>query len=149
MSVSYDVFTGAFLQKVSEFEFIKLQEENRVELIDGDIKRALASFKKISTYDFISSADDETREFNIEIEEGDLDEIADIVSEGMVVQWLKPYVYKQEILELHLNTKDYSTYSPAELLKQVGGAYARAQKDFTQMLREYSYNHGDLTVLHL
>jgi len=67
----------------------------------------------------------------------------------MVVQWLKPYVYKQELLENVLNTKDFSTYSPAELLLRVGNAYAKAQKDYLNMIREYSFNHGDLTDLHL
>lgn len=148
MSVSYDVFTGAFLSKISEFEFIKLQEENRVAIIDGYMKRALSAFKS-SNYGFLSSANDDTREFDVDVDAGDLYEIADIVSEGMVVQWLKPYVNKQEILELHLNTRDYSTYSPAELLKQVAGVYSKAQRDFTQMVRDYSFHHGDVTVLHL
>ena len=79
----------------------------------------------------------------------DLDEIVDIVSEGMLVQWMKPFVYKQEGLENVLNTKDFTTYSPAELLMRIGNAYNAAQKDFTNMMREYSYNHGDLTDLHL
>ena len=67
----------------------------------------------------------------------------------MLVQWLKPFVYKQELLENVLNTKDFTTYSPAELLMRVGNAYSKAQKDYTQKIREYSFNHGDLTDLHL
>ena len=53
------------------------------------------------------------------------------------------------VLENVLNTKDFSTYSPAELLMRVGNAYAKVQKDYTNMIREYSYNHGDLSDLHL
>ena len=67
----------------------------------------------------------------------------------MLVQWLKPYVYKQEILSNVLNSRDWTTYSPAEILMRVGNAYKKAQDDYTQMIREYSYNHGDLTGLHL
>lgn len=85
----------------------------------------------------------------MEIDDGDLDEIVDIVSEGMLAQWLKPYTYKQDNLENVLNTKDFTTYSPSELLMRISNAYAAAQKDFTNMMREYSYNHGDLTDLHL
>jgi hypothetical protein len=48
-----------------------------------------------------------------------------------------------------MNTRDYSMYSPAELLMRVGNAYQKAQRDYTQMIREYSYNHGDLSDLHL
>ena len=32
---------------------------------------------------------------------------------------------------------------------RVGNAYAKVQRDYTQMIREYSYNHGDLTKLHV
>ena len=80
---------------------------------------------------------------------GELDEIADIVSEGMVVQWMKPYTYKQENLENMLNTADFSAYSPAELLKRVVNAYDMCRDHFIQAVREYSYRHGDLTDLHL
>ena len=118
-------------------------------LIDGYMKRAIASFRKICKYDLSTTGDDIIREFDVDIPDEDLDEIADIVSEGMLVQWMKPYTYKQESLESVLNTKDFTTYSPAELLMRIGNAYAAARKDFTNMMREYSYNHGDLTDLHL
>ena len=113
------------------------------------MKRAIASFRKICKYDLSTTGDDIIREFDVDIPDEDLDEIADIVSEGMLVQWMKPYTYKQESLESVLNTKDFTTYSPAELLMRIGNAYASARKDFTNMMREYSYNHGDLTDLHL
>lgn len=148
MSISYDAVAGAFLQKITEFQFIQLPEENRTEIIDGYMKRTISSFKRICIYD-LTLIDETTREFSDEFKEEDVDEIIDIISEGMVVQWLKPYVYKQELLENALNTRDFTTYSPAELLRRVGDAYTKAQKDYTQMIREYSYNHGDLTVLHL
>lgn len=148
MSISYDEIVGAFLLKITEFEFIQLPEENRVEIVDGYMKRTISSFKRICKYD-LTLTDEINREFSDDFEEDDIDEIIDIISEGMVVQWLKPYVYKQELLESTLNTRDFTAYSPAELLRRVGDAYTKAQKDYIQMVREYSYNHGDLTVLHL
>lgn len=149
MSVPYDMFTSAFLSKICEFEFIKLEDEDRTAIIDGYLKRAVTAFKKNCKYDICGSMNDVDREFSIDIADSDIDEIVEIVSEGMLIQWLKPYVYRQEILENALNTRDFTTYSPAELLLRIGNAYAKAQKDYTQMIREYSYNHGDLKSLHL
>lgn len=149
MSISYDVFTGAFLSKISEFEFINMPDVDRIEFVDGFMKRAISNFKKNCQYDLTGSANDTKRCFEIDINNEDIDELVDIISEGMVVQWLKPYVYKQELLENILNTKDFTTYSPAELLMRVGNAYSKAQADYTQMIREYSYNHGDLSDLHI
>ena len=149
MSVSYDVFVGAFLSKITEFDLVNLTDVEREETVDGYMKRAISAFKKNCKYDLVTTSKDESREFDVDINDDSLDEIVDIVSEGMVVQWLKPYVYKQELLENTLNMRDFSTYSPAELLMRIGNAFAKAQKDYTQMIREYSYNHGDLSELHL
>lgn len=150
MNVSYDTFIGAFLSKITEYEFVHLDEETLNEVVTGYMKRAIVGFAPVCKYDFVSTADDTAREFVIDdLDENHLDEIADIISEGMVVQWLKPYVYRQELLTNAMNTRDFTTYSPAELLRRVGDAYKQARKDYTQMVREYSYNHGDLTKLHL
>lgn len=149
MSVPFDSFTEAFLDKITEYDFLKLDIDDRTAIIDGYMKRAISAFRKNCKYDFSSTADYVAREFAVDVNQSDIDELIDIISEGMVVHWLKPYTYKQELLENALNTRDYTTYSPAELLLRVGNAYAKVQKDYTQMVREYSYNHGDLTDLHL
>jgi hypothetical protein len=149
MSIPYDIFIGAFLNKISEYELLQLEDNTRTEVVDGYLRRAVTAFKKNCKYDFFTTRDDDSREFLTDIPDEDLDELVDIISEGMLVQWLKPYVYQQELLQNVLNTRDFTQYSPAELLMRVGNAYAKAQKDYTQMIREYSYNHGDLTDLHI
>lgn len=149
MSVSYDVFTGAFLSKVSEFELLQLNVNTRTEIVDGYMKRALSAFRKNCKCDLFTTGDDTLRVFDVDITTEDLDELADIVSDGMVVQWLKPYLCQQELLQQTLNTRDYTTYSPAELLSRIGAAYNKARKDYIQSIREYSFNHGDLTDLHI
>lgn len=148
MSVSYDVFTGPFLSKVTEYNFIQLDPYDRNRTVDGYMHRACAQFNHVCQYD-LSSFDDNVREFLIDIQEEDLDEIADIVSEGMLVQWFKPYYYRADNLENILNTSDFSSYSPAELLYRITEAYNTAKKDFNNMMKEYSYNHGDLSDLSL
>ena len=149
MSVPYDKFTEAFLAKITEYDFVNMKDFERNNLIDGYMKRAIAAFRHINPYDLSSTADDNIREFNVDIPAEEIDERVDIISEGMLAQWMKPYTYKQENLEMALNTRDFTTYSPAELLNRISSAYAKVQKDFVSMMREYSYNHGDLTDLYL
>lgn len=148
MSVSYDVFSGAFLSKVTEYDF-PIGSYERNEIVDGYMRRAISEFKKICKHNFSTTGDDILREFDVEISTEDLEEIANIISEGMLVQWMKPYVFRQENLENVLNTRDFSSYSPAELLLRIRDTYAMVQRNFTNMMREYSYNHGDLSDLHL
>jgi hypothetical protein len=148
MGVSYDVFTEMFLDKVEEYDF-PLTEDERNSQVDGYMRRAISAFRFVCKYDLSATGDDEAREFAVEIPGGDLVEIADIVSDGMLLQWMKPYVNKGENLENVLNTRDYTSYSPAELILRITGSYKQLQKDFIQSIREYSFNHNDLTVLHI
>ncbi len=148
MSVPYDLFTGAFLSKITEYNFIQLDDFDRRVIVDGYMKRALSKFNKVCKYD-ITSYDDTLRKLTTDVPDDEIDEIVDIVSEGMLEQWMKPYVYRQENLENALNTRDFTTYSPAELLLRISNAYAKVQKDYTNMIREYTYSHGDLSDLHL
>lgn len=148
MSVSYNLFTAAFLGKVTEYDFIKLDDYDRNSVVDGYMKRACAQFNKICKYDLVTG-DDALRELQTTIPDDEIDEIVDIVSEGMMVQWMKPYFYRADNLENVLNTSDFSQYSPAELLYRITNAYNTSKRDFTNMMREYSYNHGDLSDLSL
>lgn len=148
MAVPYDLFSEAYLAKVTEYGFPE-RDYVKNSMVDGYMKRAIAAFKSICPYDFSGTADDAIREFDVEISGGDLDEIVDIISEGMVVQWLKPYLYRQEVLENLLNTKDFTSYSPAELLYRVRETHKEASANFVNMMREYSYRHNDLSELHI
>lgn len=147
MGLSYDVLTWSFLSKISEYEFAEMGSQQRTDIVDGYMRRAVAKFRSTCRFDF-GEANDETREFSAEIQEDIKEEVADIISDGMVVEWLKPFVNQQDNWQLLLNTRDFTSHSPAELLFRVRGAYDSARKEFTNKMREFSYSHGDLTDLH-
>ena len=149
MTVNYDEFTEAFLLKMVDFDFLRFPEEDRQVIADRYMKLACAKFAEVCKYD-IANGDDDAREFTLDgVTESEVDEILDIVSEGMLMYWMKPMMYKQENLELMLNNVDFTSYSPAELTKQVKAVYTDCRDHFTNMVNEYSYRHGDLTDLHL
>lgn len=148
MDTSYDIFTQAFLRKIDEYDLLNLPFENSQSITDGYFRTACSQFNKICLYN-LTNRDEDMRCFNYEFSSDDIDEIVDIISEGMVVQWLKPLFYKQENYENILNTTDYSGYSPAELLKRVTEAYEKSQRDFKNKMKDYSYDHGDLSGWHL
>ena len=150
MVVSYDAFTEAFLNKITEYTFCRLPQENRQAIVDGYMKRVCSQFSEVCKYG-IGDGDDNTRTIDLgeTITNNELHEIIDIVSDGMVVQWFKQYFYKQENLENMITTSDYSRYSPAELTYRITNAYKICRREFITRVREYSYRHGDLTDLYL
>lgn len=156
MVVSYDEFTTVFLDKIREYEFLSMEDEVRTEIIDGYMIRAFTEFKKNLHYNFLGFADNVNRQFDFsnepqEVQDklaDDLTEIVNIVTDGMCLQWMKPYKNSQENLENVLNTRDFTLYSPAELLKQVRTTYKSLSDEYKQEIREYSFNHMDLEELH-
>ena len=148
MATPYDIFEGAFLSKITEYDFLQIDPYDRNGSIDSYMKRSAAQFNKVCKYELLTF-DDAVRELAVDIPDVDLVEIVDIVATGMVVQWLQPYMFKSENLENILNTADYSMYSPAELLLRVREVYQMAQRDFKNMIKDYSYDHGDLSNLAL
>lgn len=148
MTISYDSFASVFLSKVTSYKFLRLTETNRTAEIDGYMKRACSQFGKICKFDIVNG-DDEKREFVIDnISDAELNTIIDIVTDGMIVQWMKPYIYAGDNLKNMINTTDFSAYSPAELLHRIKDAYTMCDHDYTRAMREYSYSHGDLTDLY-
>lgn len=152
MLISYDTFTSAFLAKLTEYDFIRVPEPMRHELVDGYMKRACAKFSEVCKYD-IANGDDDVRAFVLgddgkDISSSELHEIVDIVSLGMLVQWFTQQYYNQENMKNMLNTSDFSHYSPSELLYRMTSAFEMCKSDFENAIREYSYRHGDLTSLH-
>lgn len=149
MNVSFDEFTKAFLLKITEYKFLMLEQVHREEICDSYMKHACAKFSEVCVYN-LTDYDEEGRFYVLDgASNMERDEIVDIVSDGMVYQWLSQHMFKQENLENMLTTGDYSAYSPAELTYRITNAYEKCGRKFTNAIREYSFRHGDLTNLHL
>ena len=142
--ISYDRFAQAFLSKISDYNLAMLEGYQQRDLTDRFLHSACASFARLCKYDLTAAAfDDSTRTLMTDIPEHDLGEIIDIISTGMVVEWMNTYLYRQENLQNVLNTTDFHGFSPAELLKQVRAAHKHASDNFAAAMRRYSFDHAD------
>ncbi len=141
----YKAFIDTFLDKISDYKLLNYEDYLVDELAVGYMKRVCTKFDKICQADLSQQDDNEYAFLSDEID----DEIIDIVTDGMVVEWLRQYVNNSDNLENILNTKDFTMYSSKNLLAEIKSLYQDEQKAFTNSMREYSYNHGDLSSLHL
>ncbi len=141
----YKAFIDTFLDKISDYKLLNYEYYLVDELAVGYMKRVCTKFDKICQADLSQQDDNEYAFLSDEID----DEIIDIVTDGMVVEWLRQYVNNSDNLENILNTKDFTMYSSKNLLAEIKSLYQDEQKAFTNSMREYSYNHGDLSNLHL
>ena len=141
----YKAFIDTFLDKISDYKLLNYEDYLVDEIAVGYMKRVCTKFDKICQADLSQQDDNEYAFLSDEID----DEIIDIVTDGMVVEWLRQYVNNSDNLENILNTKDFTMYSSKNLLAEIKSLYQDEQKAFTNSMREYSYNHGDLSNLHL
>lgn len=140
MATDFSVVYGSFLSKVTDTDLSDMTEENANSVMSDLLKQATVKFSEsckkdlsdVTTTGFVSDLDDYE---------------VDILSELMVESWYKPHVNYTDLLRNKLSTKDFTTFSPANLQKENRESYELAHKRARSMINEYSFrmnNIGDL-----
>ena len=140
MATDFSVVYGSFLSKVTDTDLSDMTEEDANSVMSDLLKQATVKFSEsckkdlsdVTTTGFVSDLDD------YEI---------DILSELMVEAWYKPRINYTDLLRNKLSTKDFTTFSPANLQKENRESYELAHKRARSMINEYSFrmnNIGDL-----
>lgn len=131
----------AFLRKISDYELPQLSEALESEFLNGYLESAIArSWRSLKHIDFSKSD-----ELKFE-DDFDLDAI-DILSEWMVMFWLEPFINNSDNLKLNLNTKDFNTISPANLLEKMSNRYELCRKHAISLMNKYSFMISELERL--
>ena len=126
----FDDVIALFLSKVTTFEeFSNLNEEEFNEEMAIYIKTAMAKF--INKNDI--EANYEARTFSRTLT--DLEQ--EIISLGMVLAWITPKVNSIELMKPMLSSKDYTTFSQANHLKELKDTKADAEGDFHYWINRY------------
>lgn len=142
MATPYSDVINVFLGKITDYDLPKFTDLEQIEIIFGFIKSACVKFKRVCLID-LYDRDEDLQEFNQDLD----DEIIDILSELMLVEWLKPKVLSSENLKNCLNTKDYSMFSPANILKEAKDTLKMCKDESTKLINNYSFANADFTKL--
>ena len=140
MATDFSVVYGSFLSKVTDTDLSDMTEEDANSVMSDLLKQATVKFSESCKKDL---SDVTATGF-----ESDLDDYeVDILSELMVEAWYKPHINYTDLLRNKLSTKDFTTFSPANLQKENRESYELAHKRARSMINEYSFrmnNIGDL-----
>lgn len=131
-----------FLFRIRCYEFMNYLPEELDQMIDSYLKTSVGHFLRWCKTDLTIQHDEENNEFSFV---GNLsEEEVDILATGMMVEWIKPYLYKSENFKNSMNTKDYSYFSPANLLKEIRDTYTNLKTEFDNKIVLYTYHNNDL-----
>ena len=142
-NTNYETVFAEFKDKITDPDLITFAEDLQTEMLVAYMKKAIGKCKRVVKTVDLNNRDDELMEFGVELP----DEVMDIITEWMTVFWLQPFVNNIENLKNNLSTKDFSVFSPANLLEKIGDRYDIARKHARSLTNEYSYIIADMKEL--
>lgn len=142
MATPYSTVHEAFLNKISDYDILKLLTIDREQILDRFLISACTQFKRVCKID-LTDRDDTLRQFNSQLD----DDTIEILAMGECFYWVNPKVLNTENLKNALNTKDFQQYSPANLLNQLQTLRNTLSKEFKQAIINYSYANADISKL--
>jgi hypothetical protein len=134
---AYTTIYNSFLDKVNDYDLADMTAELAQTSMRGWLNQAVVRFLESCKKDLT-----QTEEGGF-TEDLDLMEI-DILTEGMVEAWLKPIRNNLDLLRNALSTKDFTTFSSANLLDKVNDTYSMAHANFLSRIKEYSFIRNDV-----
>ena len=142
MPTSFDEIYKRFLAKIADYEMLEYGEATLEEYLLDLLTASIDDFSELCKQD-ISTADLSLSMFYVTLTQRE----KDILALGMVVHWIRPKVYNSDMLRNVLNTKDYSVYSPANLLEKMTDLLEKTETELDQKMKMYSYRNEDMASL--
>ncbi len=155
MATTYYHIYEEFLDKITDPDLLLLtedaQEETKRAYLEYAVRKCAMYVSPrfdLSKRTVIGGANPATYGWEFEAFEEDLDDnVIVMLTEYMVEAWLKPYVNNADLLRLHMNTKDFNTTSPANLVEKIGARYDEARRRARSLRNEYTYIINSVTDL--
>lgn len=143
ISSSYEDIHSILLGKIRDFDLLDLSfdefdglmtEKARSVFANPNFRGAFKSFEineeiRTITYELMSSVDDDYDKMFVE----------EVVAEGLIVQWLRPYVNNGVILNQFVGTAREKYYSQANHLAQIEERLHQAELSFDRLLTTHGY----------
>lgn len=131
-----DVYDRA-LSKMREYIFLDMENEQVYSVLSVFLKGAVSEFSRI--------CEDNLEEVTEEGFIADLsEECIEILASGIVFYWTTAYVADADKWRNLLGTKDYSVFSPANILSVTRDTRNNFELEFKDKMNRYSFIHGDL-----
>lgn len=142
MATKFEEIYARYRGRVLNYDMLGLEELMAEEYEKNLLMLSISDFSDICLKD-LSDFDDESCEFNVSLS----DKEVNILSLGMVQHFLEPYVYNTDALQNSISTKDFTFYSPANLLEKMTDLLNETQKDLRRAINMYSFRNREISGL--
>lgn len=139
MATSYvDVINRAQF-RVTDYDVLKLTFQQQYDLMYKYMLSAIADFSPYCKFD-LEDRDDDLAQFNQDLD----NECIEILALGIAAYWMSSRSLNSELLYNRLSTKEYSYFSPANLLREVQTLRDTVMQEYRSAIVRYTYRHGDI-----
>ena len=163
MATTYSYIYEEFLDKITDPDLLLLAEDHQEAMKRAWLEYAVKKcamyvqpkfdLSKRTTVEVVDGEtplydDEEPIVEEVEAFEEDLDDgVIVMLTEYMAEAWLNPYMNNADLLRLHMNTKDFNTTSPANLVEKIGARYDEARRRARSLRNEYTFTINSVTNL--
>lgn len=137
MNTSYDQIYESFLNKVVDFDFPKMTDDQFASYCNRLMTAALVKIRPLK-HDLFEK-DDEIASFRNEL----LPVEVEIIAYHMVAEWVTQKLYNAQLVTMFLGTKDEKFNSQANLIAALRTLKEDALAQAHILRRDYQYQHSD------
>lgn len=141
MATPFEDVYSSFLLKISDYDWVDLDEDTNKKILLGLLNLAVARFNQVCVKNLTSTENGDSFADDLSVEE------IDILSEIMVENWIKPKIYNLDLFKNRLSTKDFTTFSPANLLNSMKEIFKLSHERAESIINKYSYQVNDIRDL--
>ena len=142
MATSYDKIYQRAIFRFRDYDFMKMNDDDVGDVLGHFMRSAIADFAPVCHED-LWTRDEEKAEFASDLTEL----VQEILAAGIAYYWLSSKIMDQEVLRNSLSTKDYTYFSPANLLRESQEFRNQVRKEYRDRITQYSYRHNDIASL--
>lgn len=133
-----DVFKRA-VYRFKDYDYLRLSDDQVHEVMAAFLNAAIADFAPVCLVD-LYDIDETLAQFNNDLSM----EVQEILALGIAYHWTSARILDQELLRNSMSTKDYTYFSPANLLRESQTLRDSLRKEYRDRITQYTYHHGDI-----
>lgn len=142
MPTKFEEIYGRAVFKFTDYTFINAFTDLKEAVLQKYLLSAIVDFQH-SCKENLNDYDLENAQFNVELD----NEIIEILSLGIAFHWLSAQALNRQHLRNMIHNKDYTSYSPANLLKEMRTLCDGVEKEYRGKINTYSFRNGSFDTL--
>ncbi len=142
MPTKFEEIYGRAIFKFTDYSFLSTCTDLKEAVLQKYLLSAIVDFQHSCNLD-LTDYDLGNEKFNIELD----NEVMEILSLGIAFHWLSAQVLNRQLLRSTIHNKDYTSYSPANLLKEIRTLRDDIEKEYRGRINTYSFRHGTFDTL--